>query len=481
MKKAIIISIIFFCLGAALQVSADVYPEGMVSCWKFDEGEGDIAYDFLGYNDGTIHNTNRTTGILDGALDFLDGTWKRNSVVVVPYNEEVEPGDPGSLDFSGEITVEAWLKGINLEDGDNVLINSSYAYPNWYDNGYGMYYSEGQIRFYIENMGFDWGEKYFAFAEFSQNEWHHVVGTYDGTTIRVYVDGEEGEPYIYTGDVTNIAFPVLIGGSCGYQYWGGLMDEIAVYNIALTADEIMLHYLDSLDGLTYCRTFADSDDDQTADDFDNCPYIYNPEQADTDENGLGDACDPRWLKNEAIDMLENAKSDGFCARTGGQKHGGNCNNRKIDGVINAINKSLQSRYWDMDSLDRLNPENGSDNGKKVFIYERQALQKCLSGFKKAIDPVCEDVSANLVTADEILALIALIDAEATPVENPDNQSCFEKELEKAEKEMIKAGDSKNPASAIAHYKNAWQNAQKAIQYAESGGKKCGGGGRHRFR
>ncbi len=244
MKNSILILITTICVivMSTVPASADIYPDGMVSCWKFDETSGNTAYDFLGNNDGKVHNELWTTGMFDGALDFRNGTWKKNNVVVVPYN--------GSLDFTGEVTVEAWLYGKNLGDWDNVLINSSYAYPYWYDNGYGMYYYDGAINFYVGHM-----EKYFAFAPFSQNEWHHVVGTYDGTTIRVYVDGEEGEPYIYTNGVANIEFPMLIGGSCGYQYWGGFMDEIAIYDRALGFEEIQQHYIQG--DSSYCFAFPD--------------------------------------------------------------------------------------------------------------------------------------------------------------------------------------------------------------------------------
>lgn len=56
--------------------------EGLIAHWKFDEGEGDIAYDSAGDNDGTIYGVDWTTGIIDGALDF-DGE-----------DDYVDVGDP---------------------------------------------------------------------------------------------------------------------------------------------------------------------------------------------------------------------------------------------------------------------------------------------------------------------------------------------------------------------------------------------------
>ncbi len=319
MKKIVLLLIALTCLFTASTVFADIFPEGMVSCWKFDEGTGDTAYDFVGDNDGTIHQTNWAEGKLGGGLDFLNGTWQSNNVVVIPYN--------GSLEFTGEVTVEAWLYGENLEDWDNVLINSSYAAPHWYDNGYGMYFYNGNIHFYVGHM-----EKYFAVAPFSQNEWHHVVGTYDGTTIRMYVDGVEGTPYIYTGDVANIEFYTLIGGSCGYQYWGGFMDEIAVYNIALSADDIQQNYLDSLAGLTYCYSLPDADDDGIPDDEDNCPETANPQQTDLDNDGIGDACDT--LPEEMVSCWNFDEGTGAIAYDSAGLNDGTVQGAtRVDGII----------------------------------------------------------------------------------------------------------------------------------------------------
>ena len=71
-------------------------------------------------------------------------------------------------------------------------------------------------------------------------EWHHVAGSYDGNSLRVYVDGvEEAENNI--GKVTGGSTPehVAIGSDgFGREFWKGIIDEVALFNIALGEDDI---------------------------------------------------------------------------------------------------------------------------------------------------------------------------------------------------------------------------------------------------
>lgn len=92
------------------------------------------------------------------------------------------------------------------------------------------------------------------------NQWSHVVGTYDGTTMKLYVNGVlEQQEIVSGGDVANSNNPVLIGmrsttgswqaaycagGTCYRNtHFPGMLDEVAIYNRALTQTEIMAHFV----------------------------------------------------------------------------------------------------------------------------------------------------------------------------------------------------------------------------------------------
>jgi hypothetical protein len=75
------------------------------------------------------------------------------------------------------------------------------------------------------------------------NEWHHVVGTFDGTSLRLYVDSveEPGSPVAYTGPINDDDLPVWIGANAAWSGRGfvGRIDEVLVYDVALSPAEVL--------------------------------------------------------------------------------------------------------------------------------------------------------------------------------------------------------------------------------------------------
>ena len=71
------------------------------------------------------------------------------------------------------------------------------------------------------------------------NTWAHLAGTYDGATLRLYVNGVQVSSVAKTGAITASTNALQIGGDSIYgQYFPGTIDEIRIYNRALSATEI---------------------------------------------------------------------------------------------------------------------------------------------------------------------------------------------------------------------------------------------------
>jgi hypothetical protein len=69
--------------------------------------------------------------------------------------------------------------------------------------------------------------------------WTHLALTYDGTTIRLYVNGVQVATVATSGAVATSTGALRIGGNTVWgEYWTGKIDEIRIYNVVRTATEI---------------------------------------------------------------------------------------------------------------------------------------------------------------------------------------------------------------------------------------------------
>jgi hypothetical protein len=72
---------------------------------------------------------------------------------------------------------------------------------------------------------------------------YHVVGTYDGTTQRLYINGAQSVSAALTGAITANTNALYIGSWNGSsEFYRGTADEVAVYSTALTASQVLSHY-----------------------------------------------------------------------------------------------------------------------------------------------------------------------------------------------------------------------------------------------
>ena len=203
--------------------STPAAPTGLVAAYSFDDGSGTTVADASGNgHTGTITGaTWAATGKYGKALQF-NGT---SALVTV--------ADAASLHLSSGMTLEAW-------------VNPSTVNANWRDVIY-----KGNDNFYLEatstnasrpDAGTIAGGSYadaFGTAVLPANSWSHLAETYDGAALRLYVNGTQVASTSHTGTIASSTNPLQIGGDSIYgQFFAGLIDEVRVYNVALTAAQI---------------------------------------------------------------------------------------------------------------------------------------------------------------------------------------------------------------------------------------------------
>ena len=192
-------------------------------------GSGTTWSDLAGGIDGTLYNT-PTFGTANGGYIEFDGT-----------NEYYEIGQSIISGLSA-FTLEVWVKLDQTNSPMNVM------YHEWHigDNAVLFRVQSNTMQFYVRNSA-DTANIGGNFDSFSDTtNWNHIVGTWDGTTLKVHVNGTAmSTTYTSTGSVhvtsTNNAFIGYYGNPPVYDL-DGKVSKLAIYNKALTTAEIFQNY-----------------------------------------------------------------------------------------------------------------------------------------------------------------------------------------------------------------------------------------------
>src|SRR4051812_29630964 len=199
-----------------------VDPTGLVGAWGFEEGTGTTAVDSSGKaNNGTLSGAQWTDGRFGGALDF-DGSSAR---VNIP--------DATSLDLSTAMTLEAWVRP-SFAGGWRTAIMKEKSGGMAYSL-YGSAFSDRPSAHITTGSEQDTR----GTAVLPTNSWTHLAATWDGSNLRLYVDGNQVSSTTVGGSIANSALPLRFGGNAIWgEYFKGSLDEIRIYNRALSAAEV---------------------------------------------------------------------------------------------------------------------------------------------------------------------------------------------------------------------------------------------------
>ena len=210
-----------------LSISINLAYANPVAIWHFNEGSGNTAFDSSGFNNtGIISGAIWTAGISGSALQF-DG-----------INDYVMVNDSNILDVNFTM-IDAWIKINNLSL--NSATDQIIAKNSQYQFGVGDTIYPGNLIFSFGGMSggncdsTGWCN---GGGPLTLNEWHHVAISFNGTTIRTYIDGEIASEWYKVFTMQNTANNLTIGalttsGGNFIDYFDGKIDEIRINNQAI--------------------------------------------------------------------------------------------------------------------------------------------------------------------------------------------------------------------------------------------------------
>ncbi|MBN2834984.1 MAG: LamG domain-containing protein, partial [Candidatus Delongbacteria bacterium] len=219
---------------------------GLVGYWTFDDSN---ANDFTGNHNGTVVGDGVTfpAGKVGNAVNFSIGS----SFIKIPsFNTE-------------NITVEAWVNSTGYG------YYTSMVTKNYYETGWSSPWTTWSLWFNenTANPGTISSQWSTASPEaVSMNEWHHMAFTYDGSVVKIYVNGAEKNSYEPTGgSITQTDGNIYIGKpEFANHSFTGSIDEVAIWDNALSGSDILRHYQNGLSGLGYILSPVVSTDSLTS-------------------------------------------------------------------------------------------------------------------------------------------------------------------------------------------------------------------------
>ena len=215
------------CTGGSNYSNAVMGTLGLISYWRLGEASGTVACDSAGPNAGsyetgvTLGQPGAIGGDVDTAVSFNGTTgWVRVNAA-------------SSLDVGDRFTIEAWVKRSALGSANRVIASKQ--------TGAWVLLFDGTNHLALRKSGgSDAAVSTVIVTDTTQ--WHHAVATKDGAVVHLYLDGVDVTGTLTNQTMANNNKPLAIGQSSSAGYFGGAIDDVALYNAPLTAQQVSQHH-----------------------------------------------------------------------------------------------------------------------------------------------------------------------------------------------------------------------------------------------
>lgn len=199
---------------------------GLVAAYAFNESNGTTATD----SSGSGNN-----GVINGATRIATGrTGYGNALNFNGYSNLVTVPDSNSLDLTTRMTLEAWVYPTSwMSDWRSIIAKD---------------YGTGELAYYLfanantNQPAFGGRINGYPFAtgltQLPATTWSHIAGTYDGQYLRLYINSNLVAQQVLTGSLPVTTGALKIGANLWGHYFQGYIDDVRIYNRALSQTEI---------------------------------------------------------------------------------------------------------------------------------------------------------------------------------------------------------------------------------------------------
>jgi hypothetical protein len=218
--------------SALVKIMPEDLYKNLVLYYSFDKDGGTKVVDISGMDfHGKVHGASWIEdGASVGAMSF-DGE-----------DDYVEINDSDSVNITNEITLSSWINPCHLSGSQFIVAKWQYGNINC---SYGCRLDNQNLRFFLAK-GHNKTVKTFTDLQVIANTWNHIVVTYDGNVMKGYVNSiPSSQTESFAGPINSTSEPMAIGYNPGYpgpgvggNYFNGQIDEVALFNRALSEPEV---------------------------------------------------------------------------------------------------------------------------------------------------------------------------------------------------------------------------------------------------
>ena len=220
--------LILVFIGACATVQAA--EKDLAAYWAFEEGKEKFVEDLSG---------NGNTGNINGPFEWVEGII--GNAIEFEGTTTVNCGMGESLRIDQDITTELWVKPTRKIDGKNARINVLYMHwgPMF---AFSLPNGPGALAFWVHGP-VPTRQIYSKAKEWEEDTWYYIVGSYDGSASRLYVNAELQGTFNNKGDILERDMPLVIG-----ENYFGIVDEVKIHSRGLSEQEITKNYRFGLTG-----------------------------------------------------------------------------------------------------------------------------------------------------------------------------------------------------------------------------------------
>lgn len=205
--------------------------QSMIAWWNFDQTQGSNVFDSSG---------NGLNGKLEGTACIITDTDRGDVLSNAGEGGYVDCGNHSSYNMSGPMTISAWIK-------TNVFDKQWHAIVTKGDAAWELEMNSNidTLRFSCDGLLETLKSNIEGTIHVNNGKWHHVVAKYDGAMLALYVDGVLDDSKSAKGEINNQTYPVCIGANAWGEknrIWNGRIDDVRIYNRALSEEEIVEFY-----------------------------------------------------------------------------------------------------------------------------------------------------------------------------------------------------------------------------------------------